>query len=71
VQLLRNAPNNACEMLLLYGIRYSRESNATDWTFEKCIKPLKRIENQPLEDNFVGSLMEFGQFIHKSIINCS
>lgn len=58
-------------MLLLYGIRYSRESNATDWTFEKCIKPLKRIENQPLEDNFVGSLMEFGQFIHKSIVNCS
>jgi hypothetical protein len=50
-------------MLMLYDIHYSKDSNATDWSFEKCIKPLKRIENQPLEDNFVGSLMEFGRFI--------
>ena len=50
---------------------YSKDSNATDWSIEKCIKPVKLIENQSLEDNFGGSLIEFGRFIHKSIVDCS
>jgi hypothetical protein len=69
--LFESPPNEACELTLMYGLRYSKAANESKWTFERCIVPLTKIGAGIPGQGFCSAVRQFGAFLFKTITQSS
>jgi hypothetical protein len=69
--LFESPPDEACELTLMYGLRYSKAANESKWTFERCIVPLTKIGAGIPGQGFCSAVRQFGAFLFKTITQSS